>query len=289
MAASEYSVRQVGAPNTLDYRVFIEKDGKVVSPFHDIPLYADESQGILNMIVEVPRWTNAKMEISKEEAFNPILQDTKKGKLRYVRNCFPHHGYIWNYGAFPQTWEDPAHKHPETNANGDNDPLDVCEIGEAVGYTGQVKQVKVLGIMALLDEGETDWKVIVVDVNDPLASRLNDIEDVERHLPGFIRATNEWFRIYKIPDGKAENVFAFSGEAKPKKYATEIVFECHEAWKKLIKGESPAGDIALANSTIQGSKSFTADQSQLPKANPLPAAPIDGSISKSFFISSAQS
>jgi hypothetical protein len=54
------------------------------------------------MIVEVPRWTNAKMEISKEESFNPIKQDIKKGKLRYVRNCFPHHGYIWNYGAFPQ-------------------------------------------------------------------------------------------------------------------------------------------------------------------------------------------
>jgi len=62
--------------------------------------------------------------------------------------------------------------------------------------------------------GETDWKVIVVDVNDPLASKLNDIEDVERHLPGLVRATNEWFRIYKIPDGKPENQFAFSGEAK---------------------------------------------------------------------------
>lgn len=49
--------------------------------------------------------------------------------------------------------------------------------------------------MALLDEGETDWKVIVVDVTDPLASKLNDIEDVERHLPGLIRATNEWFRL----------------------------------------------------------------------------------------------
>jgi hypothetical protein len=48
------------------------------------------------MVVEVPRWTNAKMEISKNEALNPILQDTKKGKLRFVRNCFPHHGYIWN-------------------------------------------------------------------------------------------------------------------------------------------------------------------------------------------------
>jgi hypothetical protein len=35
-------------------------------------------------------------------------------------------------------------------------------------------------------------------------------------LPGLIRATNEWFRIYKIPDGKPENQFAFSGEAKNK-------------------------------------------------------------------------
>ena len=86
----------------LEHRVFIEQNGSVVSPFHDIPLFADQNQGIFNMIVEVPRWTNAKMEISKEEPFNPIKQDIKRGKLRYVRNCFPHHGYIWNYGAFPQ-------------------------------------------------------------------------------------------------------------------------------------------------------------------------------------------
>lgn len=42
--------------------------------------------------------------------------------------------------------------------------MDVCEIGELVGYTGQIKQVKVLGVMALLDEEETDWKIIVIDV-----------------------------------------------------------------------------------------------------------------------------
>jgi hypothetical protein len=41
-------------------------------------------------------------QISKEEALNPIKQDIKKGKLRFVRNCFPHKGYLWNYGAFPQ-------------------------------------------------------------------------------------------------------------------------------------------------------------------------------------------
>jgi hypothetical protein len=85
-----------------EHRVYIEQNGQVVSSFHDIPLFADRNNGIFNMIVEVPRWTNAKMEISKEESFNPIKQDIKKGRLRYVRNCFPHHGYIWNYGAFPQ-------------------------------------------------------------------------------------------------------------------------------------------------------------------------------------------
>jgi len=289
--ASQYSPRVVGAPNTLEHRVYPEQNGNVVSPFHDIPLFADQSNGILNMIVEIPRWTNAKLEISKEDAFNPIKQDIKKGRLRFVRNCFPHHGYIWNYGAFPQTWEDPNHSHPETKARGDNDPLDVCEIGEQIGFTGQVKQVKVLGIMALLDEEETDWKVIVVDVADPLAPKLNDIEDVERHLPGLIRATNEWFRIYKIPDGKPENQFAFSGEAKNKKYAMEIIHETHEAWRRLISGDTPPGGISLSNVTQTTSPGFTSRNDpayiSIPPASNLPPAPIDPSISKWFHISSA--
>jgi hypothetical protein len=36
-----------------------------VSPWHDIPLYANESAKIFNMIVEIPRWTNAKMEVGE--------------------------------------------------------------------------------------------------------------------------------------------------------------------------------------------------------------------------------
>jgi len=183
-------------------------------------------------------------------------------------------------------------QHAETKAKGDNDPLDVCEIGEQVGYVGQIKQVKVLGIMALLDEGETDWKVLVVDVQDPLASKLNDIEDVERHLPGLVRATNEWFRIYKIPDGKPENQFAFSGEAKNKKYATEIIHECHEAWRRLIHGDGPTHGIAINNVNVQDSpgliKHNDPDYARIPTDSRKPPAPVDPSISKWFYISSAQ-
>ncbi|RHZ88504.1 hypothetical protein Glove_22g77 [Diversispora epigaea] len=290
---SEYTIRRNGAPNTTEHRIYIERTGTIISPFHDIPLFANESKTVLNYIVEIPRWTNAKMEITKDEPFNPIKQDMKKGKLRYVRNCFPHHGYIWNYGAFPQTWEDPTQTHTETKAKGDNDPLDVCEIGEQVGYTGQVKQVKVLGIMALLDEGETDWKVIVIDINDPLAKKLNDIEDVERHLPGLIRATNEWFRIYKIPDGKPENQFAFSGEAKNKKYATEIIHETHEAWRRVINGHIPCKtdkyDVSIYNLTNDASSGKITPDNPIYQAirqdENLKPAPIDPSIDKWFFIS----
>jgi inorganic pyrophosphatase len=280
-----YSVRKVGQPNTLDHRIFIEKEGSPISPFHDIPLFANDQKTILNMIVEIPRWTNAKMEICKEETLNPIKQDIKKGKLRYVRNCFPHKGYLWNYGAFPQTWEDPKHIHPETKAKGDNDPLDVCEIGELVGTPGQIKRVKVLGVMALLDEEETDWKVIVIDEKDPLAPKLNDIEDVERHLPGLLRATNEWFRIYKIPDGKPENQFAFSGECKNKKYAFDVIRETHESWQRLIDGLDPTSQICLANTTLNSPNRISAPET--PAGQNYPPAPIDPSIDKWFFISGA--
>lgn len=44
-----------------------EKDGKIISPFHDIPLYVDPSEkSIVNMVVEIPRWTNAKVEVKKK-------------------------------------------------------------------------------------------------------------------------------------------------------------------------------------------------------------------------------
>ena len=38
----------------------------------------------VNMIVEIPRFTRAKFEINREAALNPIRQDVKEGKLRFV-------------------------------------------------------------------------------------------------------------------------------------------------------------------------------------------------------------
>lgn len=108
---------------------------------------------------------------------------------------------------------------------------------------GEVIKVKVLGTLALIDEGETDWKVIVINTDDPDADIYNsrkkdqrscredqqtrqlrpifrvfsshwcdvDIDDVRQHKPGYLEATVDWFRRYKVPDGKPENQFAFNG------------------------------------------------------------------------------
>ncbi|KAI8359881.1 inorganic pyrophosphatase [Choanephora cucurbitarum] len=220
-----YGTVSVGKPFTAAHRVYVEKEGQIISPFHDIPLYVNkEDKQVVNMVVEIPRWTNAKVEISTDEPFNPLKQDVKKGKPRFVRNCFPHKGYIWNYGALPQ---------------GDNDPIDVIEIGQEIGKPGQIKQVKVLGVMAMLDEGETDWKVVAIDTKDPLASKIHDVEDIDHHFPGLLDATRHFFRVYKVPDGKPENEFAYNGECKNQTFANTIIAETHEAWQRLIEGKVP--------------------------------------------------
>uniref|UniRef100_A0A673GZ03 inorganic diphosphatase n=1 Tax=Sinocyclocheilus rhinocerous TaxID=307959 RepID=A0A673GZ03_9TELE len=134
---------------------------------------------IFHAVVEVPRWTNAKMEIATKDPLIPLKQDLKKGNLRYVSNVFPHKGYIWNYGAIPQTWEDPGHRDGDTGCCGDNDPIDVCDIGSKVCSRGEVIRVKVLGTLALIDEGETDWKVIVINVEDPEKPHCNSLATTE--------------------------------------------------------------------------------------------------------------
>lgn len=73
---------------------------------------------------------------------------------------------------FLQTWEDPSFISPFTGRKGDNDPIDVIEIGQSIGSVGEIRQVKILGIIGLIDQDETDWKVVVIDHNDPISNNL---------------------------------------------------------------------------------------------------------------------
>jgi inorganic pyrophosphatase len=215
----------------LDFKMFFKKDGAQISPWHDIPAYT-ENKDELNFVCEIPKYGTAKMECDTKGESNPIIQDSKKGKARF------YHGPIfWNYGYVPQTWEDPSAQ--TKGYAGDGDPLDVVELG-STREMGSVHAVKPLGVLAMIDEGEIDWKMIAIAKDDPLAEKLNDISDVEDRVISGIR---EWFRWYKTPDDKPLNEFEFDEEALPKAKALEVVAETHESWQKLKDGTTEKGKM----------------------------------------------
>eukprot|EP00200_Dunaliella_tertiolecta_P006552 CAMPEP_0202347896 /NCGR_PEP_ID=MMETSP1126-20121109/6066_1 /ASSEMBLY_ACC=CAM_ASM_000457 /TAXON_ID=3047 /ORGANISM="Dunaliella tertiolecta, Strain CCMP1320" /LENGTH=286 /DNA_ID=CAMNT_0048939521 /DNA_START=28 /DNA_END=888 /DNA_ORIENTATION=+ len=227
---SAFSNEQKGAKDSFDYRVFFKQGSKTVSPWHEIPLYAGD--GNLHYICEIPKETSAKMEVATGEECNPIKQDEKKGKLRF----YPYN-INWNYGLLPQTWEDPGHKDTQLDAAGDNDPVDVVEIGSGVHRQGGVYKVKPLGVYAMIDDGELDWKVIAISLDDPKAEMVNDVADVEKHFPGELEKVLTWFRDYKIPDGKPANKFGYDNKCMDRAFANKVIQETHEAYVALKSGK----------------------------------------------------
>ncbi|KAL9186218.1 hypothetical protein ACHAXT_005456 [Thalassiosira profunda] len=229
-----YSTATTGEAATESFRLSFNEGDATISPWHDIPLKGS-SDGTYNAVIEIPKMTKAKMEVATKEPGNPIAQDMKKGKLR------DYHGPIfWNYGCLPQTWEDPNEKHPELKCFGDDDPIDVVEIGSKALAMGTVAEVKPLGVLAMIDDGELDWKVIAVATDDDLAKEYNDIDDVPDAVKDGIR---EWFRWYKTPDDKPLNGFGFDEKWLDAKAANEVIEETHDAWKKLRSGETEAGKL----------------------------------------------
>eukprot|EP00471_Norrisiella_sphaerica_P003067 CAMPEP_0184485140 /NCGR_PEP_ID=MMETSP0113_2-20130426/6787_1 /TAXON_ID=91329 /ORGANISM="Norrisiella sphaerica, Strain BC52" /LENGTH=237 /DNA_ID=CAMNT_0026866459 /DNA_START=173 /DNA_END=883 /DNA_ORIENTATION=+ len=232
-----------GQPNTDSFKLFAQDSerNQRVSAWHDIPLLSEEGgTGAFNLVVEIPRFTKAKMEIDTKTPLNPIVQDKKKGVLR------DYHGPIfWNYGALPQTWEDPNVKGgPEVfSCFGDNDPLDVVEIGSQSLQMGTTCAIKPLGILAMIDGGELDWKVIAISLSDPLASEISDVHDIEEAFPHTLSGIREWFRWYKTPDGKPLNDFGFDGAVQNSAYARDVILHTHEAWKELRAGKRDPGTL----------------------------------------------
>jgi len=231
-------LEESGEFGTTDYSMTFKQDGKVVSPWHDMPLELEG--GMYNMLTEIPKMTFKKMEVDTKAPGNPIKQDEKKGKARL------YHGPIfWNYGCLPQTWEDPNVKGDADvgGAFGDDDPVDVVEIGAASLEMGSFTPVKVLGCLSMIDDGELDWKVIALNAADEHADAINDVDDIEKFYPGTVSGIREWFRWYKTPDDKPVNGFGHGERALNAAETKEVIKETNGFYKKLISGETDAGKL----------------------------------------------
>jgi len=217
-----------GEATSRRFRVHFEHDGHRLSPWHDIPL--KNNDGSYNFICEIPKWTRKKYEIATGEAMNPIKQDVKNGVLREYKWG----DMLFNYGAFPQTWEDPKHISEETGCPGDNDPVDVIELGTRQRPLGSITRVKILGVIAMIDSDETDWKILAIALDDDKSVNIQDLNDLDAHMPGVTFALTHWLQHYKTAEGKGQNKFGCGGKPQGAAFATRVVEETHESWRNLL-------------------------------------------------------
>ncbi|KAL4822064.1 inorganic pyrophosphatase [Aspergillus spinulosporus] len=225
------SLRTVGAPNTLDWRIWLEHNKQPISFWHDVPLYSHPAnRQIINFVVEIPRGTDGKIEIRRSEPLNLIFHDERDGSPRFVESVWPHKSYPFLYGSIPQTWESPNFKHGFTNEPGDNDPVDLFDIGQDPGFTGQVKQRR------------ADWKVLGIDMGDLIAGLVHDFKDVEKYRPGLITSYRNWFTTYKVARGDSL-IPIVNDTYVDATFAASVVQQSHGYWLDLISGIVDSNEI----------------------------------------------
>jgi inorganic pyrophosphatase len=138
--------------------------------------------GTYNVVVEIPAGTTAKYETNKETGMLELEQ--KNGAPRFVQYL----GYPANYGAIPRSVL-------LKSKGGDGDSVDVILLGPAVPR-GAVVRGRVIGVLSLVDTGETDDKAIVVMENSPFA-KVKSIADLDAKFPGVTTILQTWFTSYK--------------------------------------------------------------------------------------------
>lgn len=130
--------------------------------------------------------------------------------------------------------------------------MGLFDIGQDIGSVGQVKQVKILGGLAVVDDNETDWKMLGIDMKDPLEPLVNSVADVERYRPGTTEAFYDWFAGLE-----AEKAPIVGDEYQDLAFCIEKVEESHTFWTDLVNGKADPGEIETAQTSNAVLKSYT--------------------------------
>ena len=138
--------------------------------------------GTVNVVIEIPAGTNQKWEVSKEDG--SILWEFRQDKPRIINYV----NYPGNYGMIPRTLL-------PLDLGGDGDPLDVILLGPSE-ERGSVISGKIIGKLNLLDDGEVDDKLILVQRDSPFFV-VNNVEDLNKKFPGVSEILEIWFKNYK--------------------------------------------------------------------------------------------
>lgn len=155
--------------------------------WHDVPL-GDNVPNEINVIIEVPKGSHNKYEIDKETGL--IALD----RANYSNAAFP-----YDYGFAPKTlWDD-------------GDALDVIVMTTYPLDPGIMVAVRPIGVINMVDTGESDYKVIGVPVNDKRWEDVQNVTDLNQHT---LKEIQHFLETYKALKGKPAPVEIKSIEGK---------------------------------------------------------------------------
>ncbi len=125
----------------------------------------------INVIIEIPKNSPNKYEIDKET-----------GLISLDRANYSSAPYPFDYGFVPQTlWED-------------GDPLDVVVLTTFPLHPGILVKSRPVAVMEMIDDGESDYKIIAVPVDDKRWDDTHDLQDLNKHM---IKEFVHFFETYK--------------------------------------------------------------------------------------------
>jgi inorganic pyrophosphatase len=155
--------------------------------WHDIDAGNEE---VVNTIIEIPKFSKNKYEIDKET-----------GLIALDRVMHSAQDYPFDYGFVPKTlWED-------------GDALDVVVLTTYPLLTGILVPVRMVAVMDMVDDGDSDAKIIAVPKKDPRFDGVKDLADINPHT---LKEIEHFFATYKKVQNKEVEVKGFSDRAAAK-------------------------------------------------------------------------
>ena len=143
--------------------------------WHEVPL-GENAPESFNTIIEIPKGSPNKYEVDKET-----------GLIKLDRANYSSAPYPFDYGFAPQTlWDD-------------GDPLDVIVVTTFPLAPGILVEVRPVGVMEMIDSGDSDYKIIAVPCEDKRWDDVKDIGDINQH---WLKEYQHFFETYKVLKGK---------------------------------------------------------------------------------------
>ncbi|MBQ3005639.1 MAG: inorganic diphosphatase [Clostridia bacterium] len=127
-------------------------------------------------VIEITKGSKNKYELDKET-----------GMMMLDRILYTSTHYPANYGFIPRTYAE------------DDDPLDVLVICSEEIYTSSLVRCYPIGVISMVDNGETDDKIIAIPFNDPVYNSYKSIEELPKHI---FDEMIHFFSVYKSLEGK---------------------------------------------------------------------------------------